>query len=134
MGKLVYDNPANAFEVDDRTLAHVRIVIMNKLRRSEPFMLELTMTDGSGRRSLWIHPAVPLQFRMLSPRRVPINRLWIDTLMEAASGPNGLFLTPEPDERRAGGEDGANAYATIDARSAASTGRPSARNSQPAAR
>ena len=96
MGSFIYDGPANSFEIDDYTLAHLRIVVMNKLRRSEPFMFDLTMRDGSGHRSFWIHHSVPLQFRTFSDPHVRINRLWIDTLMEAAGGPNGLFLTPEP--------------------------------------
>jgi hypothetical protein len=98
VGTFVYDKPANAFEVDDRTLAHLRIVVMNKLRRSEPFMLELTMRDGSGHRSFWIHQGVPMQFRIFTAAHVRINRLWIETLMDAASGPNGLFVVPEPEE------------------------------------
>jgi hypothetical protein len=99
MGSFIYDGSANAFEVDDRTLAHVRIVVMNKLRRSEPFMFELTMRDGSGHRSFWIHQSVPLQFRIFDAHQVRINRLWIETLMKAASGPSGLFLSPEPAEQ-----------------------------------
>ena len=98
MGTFVYDKPANAFEVDDRTLVHLRIVVMNKLRRSEPFMFELTMRDGSGHRSFWIHQGVPMQFRIFNAAQVRINRLWIETLMDAASGPNGLFVVPEPEE------------------------------------
>ena len=70
---------------------------MNKLRRSEPFMFDLDMHDGSGRRSYWIHQSVPLQFRFFTNRPIALNRLWIDALMEAASGPNGLTMLPEPE-------------------------------------
>lgn len=98
MGSFIYDNTANAFEIDDRTLAHLRIVVMNKLRRAEPFMFELAMNDGSGHRSFWIHQGVPLQFRIFTATHVRINRMWVEALMEAASGPNGLTLLPEPDE------------------------------------
>jgi hypothetical protein len=38
MGRFLYDTMANATDIDDRTLAHLRIVIMNKLRRSESWM------------------------------------------------------------------------------------------------
>ena len=58
MGKFIYGTAAASFEIDDRALAHLRIVIMNKLRRSESFMFDLTISDGSGHRSFWINPAV----------------------------------------------------------------------------
>lgn len=96
MGTFEYDR-AHSVQVEDRTLAHLGIVIMNKLRRSEPFMLELSMSDGSGHRSYWIHPGVPLQFRFYTTPSAPINRAWIEQLMASASGPNGLTLTPEPE-------------------------------------
>ena len=56
MGRFIYDTMSNAIEIDDRTLAHLRIVVMNKMRRSESFMFEFEPGDGSGRRSFWIHP------------------------------------------------------------------------------
>jgi len=62
MGRFIYDTNANSVDIDDRTLAHLRIVMMNKLRRSEPFMFDVEIGDGSGRRSFWIHPSVPIQF------------------------------------------------------------------------
>lgn len=97
MGAFVYDTTFSV-QIEDRTLAHLRIVVMNKLRRSEPFMFEVDMHDGSGHRSLWIHPAVPLQFRFYNSGHPPINRAWIEALMAAASGPQGLTLLLEPAE------------------------------------
>ena len=98
MGTFIYDTMANCVEFDDRTLAHLRIVIMNKLRRSEPFMFDVEMRDGSGRRAFWVSTSVPLQFRFYANRLPYINRTWIEQLMVAASGPNGLTVLPEPDE------------------------------------
>lgn len=98
MGRFIYDTAANAVEIDDRTLAHLRIVVMNKLRRSEPFMFDVEVGDGSGRRSFWIHPSVPLQFHFFGSRPARINRLWVEELMQAASGPGGLTILPEPTE------------------------------------
>ena len=96
MGKFIYGIATNSFEIDDRALTHLRIVIMNKLRRSESFMLDLTMSDGSGHRSFWINSAVPIQFQFFGSRAPRINRLWVEELMAAASGPHGLRITPEP--------------------------------------
>ena len=86
MGRFIYDTVANAVDIDDRTLAHLRIVVMNKLG------------DGSGRRSFCMHPSVPIQFHFYGSRQPRINRVWVEDLMLAASGPNGLAITPEPSE------------------------------------
>ncbi len=98
MGRFIYDTNANAVDIEDRTLAHLRIVIMNKLRRAEPFMFDVEIGDGSGRRSFWVHPSVPLQFHFYGSRQPRINRAWVEELMLAASGPNGLTIVPEPTE------------------------------------
>ena len=34
MGKLIYNSSTREIEIDDRTLAHLRVAILNKLRRS----------------------------------------------------------------------------------------------------
>lgn len=100
MGKFIYGTGvANSFEVDDRTLAHLRVVIMNKLRRSESFMFNLTMGDASGHRSFWVSPAVPIQFHFYGGRAPRLNRAWVEALMATANGPNGLDVMPEPVEQ-----------------------------------
>ncbi len=96
MGRFIYDTIGNAVDVDDRALAHLRIVIMNKLRRSEPFMFDVEMNDGTGRRSFWIHPSVPLQFHFFGGRPPRINRAWVELMMQLASSPAGLTIPPEP--------------------------------------
>ncbi|MFB8388195.1 ATP-dependent DNA ligase [Microbacterium sp. NPDC055910] len=98
MGRFIYDTAGNSIELEDRTLAHLRIVIMNKLRRSEPFMFDVDLNDGTGRRSFWIHPSIPLQIQFYGTRQPRINRFWVEDLMKSASGPNGLTITPEPPE------------------------------------
>lgn len=102
MGRFIYNSVGqsqaggSAVDVDDRTLTHLRVVVANKLRRGESFMFDLEMADGSGRRSFWIHPAVPLQFHFYSARRHQINREWVEAMLVAAGGPDGLRLIPEP--------------------------------------
>ncbi|MGW9114559.1 DUF7882 family protein [Microbacterium sp. NPDC055683] len=102
MGRFIY-GPGDAIDLDDRTLAHLRIIVMNKLRRSEPFMFDASPGEGMGRRSFWVHPAVPLQFQFHGGRSPRLNRAWLDDLMKAASGPTGLTITPEPPEPVDGG-------------------------------
>jgi len=96
VGRFIYDTASNAVEIEDRTLAHLRIVVMNKLRRGEPFMFDVEVGDGSGRRSFWVHPSVPMQFHFYGSRQPKINRAWVEDLMLAASGPHGLSIVPEP--------------------------------------
>ena len=101
MGRFIYGTSAQSVDIDDRTLAHLRIVVMNKLRRAEPFMFDVEVGDGSGRRSFWISPSVSLQFHFFGSRQPRINRQWIEDLMIAASGPIGLTVVPEPEETAA---------------------------------
>lgn len=106
MGRFIYDTSSNSVDLDDRALAHLRIVVMNKLRRGESFMFDIEIGDGSGRRSFWLHPSVPLQFHFFGSRVPRINRAWIEILMQTASGPNGLTMVPEPTEESAVPEKG----------------------------
>jgi len=97
MGRFIYDTIHNSIDIEDRTLAHLRIVVMNKLRRGESFMFTIDLGhEGISRRSFWMHPSVPLQFAFHGSREPKLNRLWIEQLMTSASSPNGLFIVPEP--------------------------------------
>lgn len=97
MGTLTYDSTLTA-DIDDRTLAHIQIVIGAKLLRNEPFYFAWKDNPslGEGRSIIWVHPAVPLAFKFVGSRMPLINREWIDTLMVSANTPGGLVLTPEP--------------------------------------
>ena len=102
VGKLVYNALGHSFDIEDRTLTHLRLVFMNKLRRGEPFMFHFPVGDGSGTRSLWIAPSIPLVFHFYGSRAPQVNRRWVDDLMHEASSPNGLTITPEPDPESVG--------------------------------
>ncbi|WP_424936015.1 MULTISPECIES: hypothetical protein [Bacteria] len=97
MGRFFYEGEIRA-EFDDRELAHLQMVIANKLRRGEPFYF--TWTDdpsiGYGRTSVWLHPSSTLVFKFHGSRRPPLNRLWVDALSHLANTPAGLRLIPEP--------------------------------------
>ena len=64
MGRLKYDGTSGPITVDDVTLAHVKVVIATKLRRQESFMMTWLHPEGEpdARITIWIHPAIPLQF------------------------------------------------------------------------
>lgn len=99
MGLLIYGPNSSEIELDDRLLAHLRLVIVSKMRNQESFALSWTVEAdrGSGRESLWVHPAIPLRFRFFGSRPPAINRAWIDQMSTAASR-GDLRIMPEPDE------------------------------------
>lgn len=99
MGFLLYGRPAEEIEIDDRALAHVKIVTLAKLRRGEcfAFSFEHDASDEEGRSTIWLHPSIPLRFKFSETRQPEINRSWLDVLMSAANSVDGLRLIPEPD-------------------------------------
>jgi hypothetical protein len=61
MGTLEYNSSHPPIEVDDETLAHLKIVIGTKLRRQESFMMTWPSNTKRPRRlTVWMHPSVPL--------------------------------------------------------------------------
>lgn len=95
MGQLLYGSPPEVFDIDDRTLAHLEIVILAKLRRNETFSLVLDYPTGT-RTMLWFNQHLPLQVRLDSTDH-EVNRAWLDALIDSANSPGGLRVTPEPE-------------------------------------
>ena len=100
MGKLIYGMPSIEVELDDRLLAHLKAVITAKLRRDESF----TFTWGNGdtedpsSSSVWLDPAIPLQFEISGTQDPPLNREWLEELTRSANTPTGLKVVPEPEQ------------------------------------
>jgi len=95
MAQLLYGSPPTAFELDDRTLAHVEIVILAKLRRNESFALSLDRPDAT-RSTIWIGVHSDLHFSYNGPR-ADINRDWLERLIDSANSTSGLRIMPESD-------------------------------------
>lgn len=98
MGTLDYIAAGYVAEVDDRILAHLQIVICNKLRRNERFTLTLPPENGAKGpvNVLWFEASLPVRFTYSSPDRPAINPAWLYLLADAASGRTGLRVVPEP--------------------------------------
>ena len=98
MGKLVYGMPLLSVEFDDRTLAHLKLVIGAKLRRGESFMFtwDLAGADVPTQSSVWLHPAIPLQFETATMPESSMNREWLEQLAKSSNSPSGLRIVPEP--------------------------------------
>lgn len=95
MGSLTYDRVTVDF--DDRILAHLQIVIVQKLRRGESFLLSWRNAAevGDGRSSAWLHPAIPLYFKFSGGQPPSINPLWLAQLTRSANSSQGLVATGE---------------------------------------
>ncbi|MBT2501671.1 ATP-dependent DNA ligase [Curtobacterium sp. ISL-83] len=100
MGKFIYGTPSIAVDFDDRVLAHLKVVILAKVRRGESFSFswDYEAAAGSGNSSIWINPTIPLQFDFLGSRQPRLNRAWTEQLMQLANTPAGLRVIPEPPE------------------------------------
>lgn len=98
MGKLIYGPGGHDYEIEDRALAHLQLVMLAKLRRGEafPFTWVPERDIGHGRVTMWIFPAQQLQFQYSGGKMPEINRAWIDDLMTAANSGPGLRITQEP--------------------------------------
>lgn len=98
MGVLLY-GVGPEYEIEDRVLAHLKVVIGAKLRRQESFFLSWTNNPeaGSGRVSLWLSPSIPLQFRFFGSRQPQFNRVWLEVLTELSHTSRGLVIVSESD-------------------------------------
>lgn len=104
MGTLYYGGSALPIDIEDRALAHLKVVIATKLRRNESFTLSWRHTDGGavGRSSIWLHPAIPLQFDFADAEPPTLSRQWIEELANSANTSGGITLTEEHVESATG--------------------------------
>lgn len=98
MGTLMYGTPPSEIHIDDRVLAHLKVVIVGKLRRSESFLVSWDMPadEGDGRMSLWMHPSIPLQFVFESRERPQLNQTWLEEMARTSVAAEGLRIGSEP--------------------------------------
>lgn len=95
MGSLQYDGVV--IEFPDRLLAHLQVVIVQKLQRNESFLMSWrdSMKVGDGRSSIWLNQTQHLFFKFSGSRTPSINPAWIDHLRASANSPRGLIVTNE---------------------------------------
>lgn len=100
MGHLYYGSDSYSVEIDDRTLAHVKIALLTLLRAGKciAFSFERGVSGGGGRETLWISPSSELRFRFSGSRPPRLNEVWVRSLIASAEAPTGMRLVPEPVE------------------------------------
>ncbi|PVW03313.1 hypothetical protein DEA06_14055 [Microbacterium sp. Gd 4-13] len=94
MAKLYYGNSADPIEMPDRLLAHVKVVLATKLRRSESFTLSWQHPDDSvgARSTVWIQPSIPLRFVFSSAEPEALDPSFLTELATAANSSGGLTI------------------------------------------
>ena len=99
MGKFIYEGSVTV-DLDDRVLAHVQVVIGQKLRRGEAFHFTWREDPslGDGRTSVWLHPSAALVYKYFGSRQPNLNRAWLEALTYPANSTSGLHIVPEPPE------------------------------------
>lgn len=96
MGSLYY-GASEPIQIEDRALAHLKVVVATKLRRNESFTLSWKHPDGQaqGRTTIWLHPSIPLRFVFQDPETPELSRRWIENLAHSANSSGGITLVEE---------------------------------------
>ena len=106
MGTIFYGGGGTAVHIEDRALAHLKVVISTKLRRGESFTLSWRHPDEEegGRSTIWIQPAIPLRFVFGSVEPEVLDPSLLQTFANSANSSSGLRidLDDSPSEQSAG--------------------------------
>lgn len=94
MGYLFYGNATEPIEIPDRLLAHLKVVVATKLRRSESFTLSWRHTDDmpGGRSTIWLQPSIPLRFVFHSSESETLDSDLLVRLAQASNSSQGLTI------------------------------------------
>lgn len=97
VGTIFYGGSATPIHIEDRALAHLKVVIATKLRRSESFTVSWRhpADQPPGRSTIWLHPSIPLRFVFDAPEPPELNRQWIEDLAHSANTSGGITLVAE---------------------------------------
>ncbi|MBD7958185.1 hypothetical protein H9651_11090 [Microbacterium sp. Sa4CUA7] len=96
MGIMFYGGET-PIRIEDRALAHLKVVVATKLRRGESFTLSWRHADDAprGRSTIWVHPSIPLRFVFDDPEPATLSREWIEELASSANSSGGIMLVSE---------------------------------------
>ncbi|MFN8085827.1 MAG: hypothetical protein U0Q04_02350 [Microbacterium sp.] len=97
MGTIYYGGSATPIHIEDRALAHLKVVIATKLRRGESFTVSWRHPEDEarGRSTIWLHPSIPLRFVFDDPEPAELSRDWIEDLAMSANSSGGINLVAE---------------------------------------
>lgn len=100
MAKLYYGTTTEPIRIDDRMLAHVKVVVATKLRRGESFTLSWVhgADEPVGRSTIWLQPSIPLRFVFESEQPEALDQNLLKRLANDANSSRGLSLDVALDE------------------------------------
>jgi hypothetical protein len=94
------DLPAG-FDLDDVLLAHLKLVIIAKLRLGESFIITVPALEHGCqvREALWVNPSIPMRFVMDQPDGPLLDHHRLESLMIQANTLGGIVLQAESTNR-----------------------------------
>jgi hypothetical protein len=94
MGTLYYGAARTPITIDDRALAHLKVVATSKLRRNEPFLVswDEPAENGSGRGSIFIHPTCDLIYRFDGSRPAELDQALLEIMAQESMSSRGLII------------------------------------------
>jgi len=94
MAKLYYGTTTEPIHIDDRMLAHVKVVVATKLRRGESFTLSWVhgADEPVGRSTIWLQPSIPLRFVFESEQPEALDQNLLKRMANDANSSRGLSL------------------------------------------
>ncbi|MGN6503284.1 MAG: DUF7882 family protein [Pseudolysinimonas sp.] len=94
MGTLYYGAARTPIKIDDRVLAHLKVLAGSKLRRNEPFLVswQEPADEGHGRSSIWIHTAADLIYRFDGGRAPELDSELLDQMATEALSSTGVHI------------------------------------------
>ncbi len=97
VGTIYYGGSATPIHIEDRALAHLKVVLATKLRRGESFTVSWQHPEDEprGRSTIWLHPSIPLRFVFDDPEPAVLSRQWIEELANSANSSGGIMLVAE---------------------------------------
>lgn len=104
MGYLHIGQTGFVTAIDDRALAHLKVVVLSALRKDQRLSLTLSRgtAEGGGRETFWIHPGTDLRFSFLGGRPPRLNPSWLRIMVASCQADTGLYIMDEPAGRPGG--------------------------------
>jgi hypothetical protein len=94
---------AREIVVEDRVLAHISVVVTQKLRRRESFLLTLPASDRRmATEAMWMSCNSDIAFAYSGNRVPSLNHAWLEQMMTESFSAHGLDLTLHGEPAAAG--------------------------------
>lgn len=98
MGTIIYGSGERRIQFDDHTLAHVKSIVLTKLRRQECFTLSWLPDPAApgGVVSIWLHPSIPMEFAFDEIEIPALDREWLANMMVSSTASGDVRVSQRP--------------------------------------